>query len=151
MKDSRGYNNDYSYVSHAHGWSAGPTSALTEFVLGLTVTGRVGSTWQFAPQFGSNLTFAEGGYMTSLGKFSASWTTSNSSDATAKNYTASVSTPDGTVGQLILPVAEQGVLPTVVLDGTEVANVTWARQTGVVFDTVLVSDVSGGNHTIVVS
>ncbi|KAL1892259.1 hypothetical protein Sste5346_007215 [Sporothrix stenoceras] len=38
-----------SYTSHSHGWSAGPTSALTEFVLGLSVTGVAGSNWQFAP------------------------------------------------------------------------------------------------------
>lgn len=162
-KGSRGYENDFSYVSHAHGWSAGPTSALTEFVLGLSVTGRVGSTWQFAPQFGSNLTFAEGGFTTSLGKFSASWTTnttttntmpsssSNSSSGSSGGYTASVNTPTGTVGQFVLPVVEQGVLPTVVVDDVQAGNVTWARKTGVVFDTVLVSAVSGGNHTIVVS
>ncbi|CAK7202238.1 hypothetical protein SEUCBS139899_004960 [Sporothrix eucalyptigena] len=41
-----------SYTSHSHGWSAGPTSALTEFILGLSVTGVVGSNWQFAPQLG---------------------------------------------------------------------------------------------------
>lgn len=162
-KGSRGYENDFSYVSHAHGWSAGPTSALTEFVLGLSVTGRVGSTWQFAPQFGSDLTFAEGGFTTSLGKFSASWTTDNtttnimppssknSSNSSGGGYMASVKTPTGTVGQFVLPVVEQGVLPTVVVDGVQAGNVTWARKTGVVFDTVLISDVNGGNHTIVVS
>lgn len=116
------------------------------------MTGRVGSTWQFAPQFGSNLTFAEGGFTTSLGKFSASWKTSGASNSTSGGgYTANVNTPTETVGQFILPVVEQGVIPAVVVDGVEAGNVTWSRKTGVVFDTVLVSDVSGGNHTIVVS
>lgn len=142
---SRGYANDFSYVSHAHGWSSGPTSALTEYVLGLSVTGRVGSTWQFAPQFG-DLRFAEGGFMTSLGKFQASWTTTKGS----KSYTAAVNTPAGTTGQFILPVVQQGVAPTVLVNGKKVET-SWERRTGVVFDTVLVSAVKGGNYTIVVS
>lgn len=142
---SRGYDNDFSYVSHAHGWSSGPTSALTEFVLGLSVTGRVGSTWQFSPQLG-DLSFAEGGFTTSLGKFQASWTTQEDE----KSYTASVNTPQGTTGQFILPVVEEGAVPTVLVDGKMVAT-TWARKTGVVFDTVLVEGVKGGNHTIMVS
>ncbi|CAK7228792.1 hypothetical protein SBRCBS47491_007026 [Sporothrix bragantina] len=41
-----------SYTSHSHGWSAGPTSVLTEFILGLSVTDVAGSKWQFAPQLG---------------------------------------------------------------------------------------------------
>lgn len=142
---NRGYGNDFSYVSHSHGWSSGPTSALTEFVLGLSVTGRVGGTWQFAPQFG-DLESAEGGFTTSLGKFQASWTTGGEGEG----YAASVSTPGGTTGQLILPVVEQGTIPTVLVDGKTVAT-TWARTTGVVFDTVLVDGVKGGNHTISVS
>lgn len=141
-REARGYDYDYSYVSHAHGWSSGPTSALTEYVLGLSVTGRVGSTWSFAPQYG-NLTSAEGGFMTSLGKYQASWTV-------AENYTtASVNTPLGTTGNLTLPVLVNGVKPQVSVDG-ETVETTWERKTGLVFDTVLVSDVAGGNHTIIV-
>ncbi len=51
-RSTRGYDYDSSYVSHSHGWSSGPTSALTSFILGLSVTGRAGSTWKIAPQFG---------------------------------------------------------------------------------------------------
>ncbi|KAF5378492.1 hypothetical protein D9615_007115 [Tricholomella constricta] len=40
----RGYNYDAAYTSHAHGWSAGPTPALTFYVLGLTVTSLQGKT-----------------------------------------------------------------------------------------------------------
>ncbi|KAH9824577.1 glycoside hydrolase family 78 protein, partial [Teratosphaeria destructans] len=46
-RNYRGYFYDPSYVSHAHGWSSGPTSALTNYVLGLEVTGRVGSAWRW--------------------------------------------------------------------------------------------------------
>lgn len=44
-RSSRGYAYDTSYVSHSHGWSSGPTSALTEFILGLSVTSPAGKTW----------------------------------------------------------------------------------------------------------
>lgn len=147
---SRGYGNDFSYVSHAHGWSSGPTSALTEFVLGLSVTARVGSEWLFAPQFGG-LGFAEGGFMTALGKFQARWDAAEIEEGEdAPRYNASVSTPAGTVGRLVLPVVQQGSKPTVVVDGEEVQT-EWFRKTGVVFDTVVVDGVEGGEHTIVVS
>lgn len=154
-RSSRGYDYDASYVSHAHGWSSGPTSALTEYVLGLAVTARVGSEWRFAPQFG-DLSHAEGGFVTSLGKFQASWAVdagaagSNVTGTAGSRYKATVSTPVGTTGVLVLPVVEQGVVPTVLLDGVK-ATTTWARQSDVVFDTVLVSGVAGGNHTIKVS
>ncbi|CAN8097867.1 unnamed protein product [Discula destructiva] len=140
---ARGYDYDSSYVSHSHGWSSGPTSALTEYVLGLAVTGRVGSSWRFAPQYG-DLGFAEGGFMTSLGKFQAKWTAPRNGSSWAW-----VSTPEGTTGTLTLPVLVNGVKPRVFVDGKTVET-SWARNTGVVFDTVLVSDVAGGNYTIVV-
>jgi hypothetical protein len=66
-RNYRGYYYDSSYVSHSHGWSSGPTSALTNYVLGLEVTGPAGSEWKFAPQFG-DLTSVQGGFVTSLGK-----------------------------------------------------------------------------------
>ncbi|KAI1336993.1 alpha-L-rhamnosidase B [Xylariaceae sp. FL0016] len=68
-----GYDENYSYTSHAHGWSTGPVTALTEGILGLSVTGLAGETWRLAPQFG-DLTHVEGGFTTRLGHYSASWT-----------------------------------------------------------------------------
>ncbi|KAK0454789.1 glycoside hydrolase family 78 protein [Armillaria borealis] len=59
---------DPAYTSHAHGWSTGPTSALTFFVLGLTLTGPQGSSWSVAPVL-SGLQSAEGRFETSLGRF----------------------------------------------------------------------------------
>ncbi|KAI3397992.1 hypothetical protein diail_9969 [Diaporthe ilicicola] len=145
---NRGYGNDFSYVSHAHGWSSGPTSALTEYVLGLGVTAPAGSAWLFAPQFGG-LAFAEGGFVTALGRFQAGWDVAAEEEQGA-GYNASVTTPVGTVGRLVLPVVEQGSKPTVIVDGEEVET-EWFRKTGVVFDTVVVKGVEGGEHTIVVS
>lgn len=97
-RNYRGYDYDAAYVSHSHGWSSGPTSALTNFVLGLSVTGRVGSTWRLAPQFG-DLTSVQGGFTTKLGGFRAGW---NVTDG-GKGYTMSWSVPVGTTGTVVLP------------------------------------------------
>ncbi|KIW67517.1 hypothetical protein PV04_06761 [Phialophora macrospora] len=71
-RSDRGYAYDESYVSHAHGWSSGPTSALTLSILGLDVRGPAGGEWTIAPQTG-DLAFAEGGFTTVLGKLSVKW------------------------------------------------------------------------------
>jgi hypothetical protein len=106
-----GYDNDYSYTSHAHGWSTGPTDALTSYILGMTLTQPGGSQWQLAPQFG-DLTHAEGGFTTPLGKFSANWT------LVQGGYMISWGAPSGTTGILILPGASGSkAQPTVELDG----------------------------------
>jgi hypothetical protein len=143
-RSERGYGNDPSYVSHAHGWSSGPTGALTEDILGLSVTGRLGETWRFAPQFG-DLKYARGGFVTGLGKFEGNWTKGDA------GYEAAVNTPTGTKGVLLLPVLEKGVKPRVEVDGKEGSG-EWFRQ-GVADDVVdLVKlEVEGGPHTISVT
>ena len=89
--------------------------------------------------------------MTALGKFQARWDAAEVGEGEdGPGYNASVSTPVGTVGRLVLPVVKQGSKPTVALDGEEVQT-EWLRKTGVVFDTVVVEGVEGGEHTIVVS
>jgi Bacterial alpha-L-rhamnosidase C-terminal domain len=100
-----GYYYDASYVSHSHGWSSGPTSALTNYILGLSVTGRVGSTWQLAPQFG-DLTSAEGGFTTELGQYKASWSREKASASAA--YELVFSVPQGTAGSVVLPAVDGG-------------------------------------------
>jgi hypothetical protein len=145
-RSERGYGNDPSYVSHAHGWSSGPTGALTEDILGLSVTGRLGETWQFAPQFG-DLEYARAGFVTGLGKFEASWRMEGGDGG----YGAVVTTPEGTKGMLLLPVLEKGVKPRIEVDGKRVCG-KWYRK-GVADDVVdLVSvAVGGGNHTLSVT
>ncbi|KAF6817097.1 bacterial alpha-l-rhamnosidase domain-containing protein [Colletotrichum plurivorum] len=71
-RSSRGYTNDPSYVSHAHGWSSGPTSALTEYLVGLRVTRPAGKEWRLKPVFGE-VPAAQAGFTTALGRFSARW------------------------------------------------------------------------------
>lgn len=95
-RSTTGYGGDYSYTSHAHGWSTGPTDALTSYVAGLRLTSPGGSTWTFAPQFG-DLTHAEAGFTTPLGKFRVSWTLIDG------GYTASWGSPSDTKLTLVLP------------------------------------------------
>ncbi|KAI6716034.1 hypothetical protein JHW43_001418 [Diplocarpon mali] len=106
-----GYQQDYSYTSHAHGWSTGPTHALSHYVLGLQLVSPGGSGWILAPQFG-DLTFVEGGFTTPLGKFSAKWS------LVPGGYDVVYDVPAGTIGKLTLPAAKSG-RPTASLDGKE--------------------------------
>ena len=91
-------------VSHAHGWSSGPTSALSRFVTGLEFTSAAGKTWKIAPMLG-DLESVQGGLTTSLGAFSV--------DVECRHgrVTAfSLKTPSGTHGQVVLPGGTEGVL-----------------------------------------
>ncbi|KAF2973186.1 hypothetical protein GQX73_g414 [Xylaria multiplex] len=137
---NRGYPHA-SYTSHAHGWSAGPTSALTNHVVGLTVTGPAGQTWSFAPQFG-DLEFAEGGFTTALGKFQASWAIGNA----GKSYSFNIATPAGTEGSALLPR----------VSGSREAKITIDGETGI-YEVRTVNKlegyaltIHGGTHSVLV-
>ncbi|RMJ28618.1 Alpha-L-rhamnosidase [Aspergillus sp. HF37] len=93
------YSND-PRISHAHGWSTGPTSALTFFAGGLHLTGPAGATWAVAPQPG-NLTLVDTGFSTVRGAFS---TTFRRIDGTYTEFT--FTTPRGTTGEVRLPGTE---------------------------------------------
>jgi len=137
-RSDSGYGGDFSYVSHAHGWSTGPTHALSTMVLGLQLTGVGGVTWVLAPQFG-DLTSVEGGYTAGLGKFSAGWTLEGET-----GYALWVDVPAGTTGTFVLPSGTEE--PTVTIDG-----VVW---TGGGFDSVAalvtIEGQSGGVHNVTV-
>ena len=122
-----GYNYDASYTSHAHGWSSGPTSALTFYVLGLTVTSIQGRTWSIGPHT-SGLSAAEGGFETSLGWFGVKWS------LTSSMFQLSVNVPLSTSGIVTLPRSGR-----VEVNGT---------MTDALDHTAL--HLPGGNHDIVV-
>ncbi|PYH49861.1 putative alpha-L-rhamnosidase A [Aspergillus saccharolyticus JOP 1030-1] len=82
-------------VSHAHGWSTGPTSALTDYTAGLRLTGPAGLTWLFKPQPG-NLTRVEAGLETPLGLFATQF--QKSAAGTFQQLT--LTTPNGTSGSV---------------------------------------------------
>ena len=118
-RNYRGYDYDAAYVSHSHGWSSGPTSALTNFVLGLSVTDRAGIAWKLAPQFG-DLTSVEGGFTTSLGKFQASWNVTSNGD----EYSLAWTVPADTTGEVVLPALPAGSKGTVVVNGKRKGNIS---------------------------
>ena len=88
------YTND-PRISHAHGWSTGPTNALTFFAAGLQVQTASGKTWKMSPNLGG-LTSVEAGYSTNIGNFTAQ-VTNNST-----GLHVSFSTPANTTGSLSL-------------------------------------------------
>ncbi|KAJ7618214.1 Six-hairpin glycosidase [Mycena polygramma] len=96
----RGYNYDPAYTSHSHGWSSAPTSALTIYVLGLSVTAPQGSEWLLSPNI-AGLPSAEGGFETALGSFGASWSVSTRGATTT--FSANVDVPAGTSGVFVVP------------------------------------------------
>lgn len=61
------YTNDPK-ISHAHGWSGGPTSVLTFHIAGIRLVGPAGSRWRIEPSFG-DLKMVEAGFATVLGNF----------------------------------------------------------------------------------
>lgn len=128
-----GYNYDPSYISHAHGWSSGPTSALTFYVLGLTVTSPQGSTWSIAPQL-SGLGAAEGGFETPLGWYGVQWNVTSTDDQSGETFTLAYDVPEGTTGVLTLP-----VMGNTTVDGQAVS----VKNDGVL-------EGEGGAHVVVV-
>ncbi len=137
-RGSRGYNYDTSYVSHAHGWSSGPTSALTNYIVGLSVTSRLGKTWSLAPQF-ADLEHAEAGFTTSLGKFQAGWVKKDD------GYTLTFSVPKGTDGTLTLPCVTAWKKPSITINGDRVTKeLTYSD------DTATFGVVGGGSFKVVV-
>ncbi|KAJ5731772.1 uncharacterized protein N7483_006280 [Penicillium malachiteum] len=137
-RSSRGYGYDPSYVSHSHGWASGPTSSLTNYIVGLSITSQLGSKWDLSPQFG-DLTFAEAGFVTDLGKFSASWT------KLKNEYVVEFSVPKGTTGDITLPYITSSKKPSIKVDGASVKGaVSYAN------DVASFSLTGGGSHKIVV-
>ncbi|CAG8304352.1 unnamed protein product [Penicillium salamii] len=136
---NRGYGYDPSYVSHAHGWSAGPTSALTEYVVGLSVVSPLGLEWKIAPQFG-DLDFASAGFVTSLGIFEASW----KKRSTGHGYVLDFTVPKSSVGKITLPFITASKKPSITINGDELTR-------GVAYvDNTATVKVTGGSHKVVV-
>ncbi|KAK7211942.1 hypothetical protein V2G26_019120 [Clonostachys chloroleuca] len=94
---NKGYSNGPAYMSHAHCWSSGPTSTLTEHMLGLHITKPAGEDWQLKPASFKELSSFEAGFTTKLGKFSAKVTVEGD------RATIEWNTPKGTKGLLALP------------------------------------------------
>jgi hypothetical protein len=116
------YTND-PRVSHAHGWSTGPTSLLSFYVAGIHVTSASGKTWNIAPQPG-DLVEIEAGFETSLGTFSNSIKATGGTNGTVKEM--SFVTPEGTVGSVMVP----GVQGKLITSSGECVGLVDGRATG---------------------
>ncbi|KIY48060.1 glycoside hydrolase family 78 protein [Fistulina hepatica ATCC 64428] len=130
-----GYNYDAAYTSHSHGWSSGPTSALTTYVLGLSVTDLMGRTWVVGPHIAgdSGLEAAEGGFETPLGWFGVKWAWENSDSC---DFRVEIDTPEGTAGQFEIPYQLKGAVARVSVDDVPVSPVS------------SIISIDGGNRTI---
>ena len=87
---------DGGSTSLAHAWSTGPTSALTSYVLGVTLTSPGYATWRIAPQPG-DLAWVEGAVPTPHGDITVKWASSQT------GFRIAIQTPDRTTGTVVLP------------------------------------------------
>ncbi|GME48578.1 hypothetical protein V502_10960 [Neofusicoccum parvum] len=122
------YDND-ARLSHAHGWSTGPTSALTFLGAGIQLASARGRAWSVRPRPGS-LGRVEAGFETALGRFAAEW-------VAADGYVVSgrFETPAGTLGTLVLytnvsDVAVTGPRGLVRASGTDNGSVVFENLPG---------------------
>lgn len=139
---------DGARVSHAHGWSTGPTSVLTFHTAGLRLSGgwgrgagagegagwgAGGRSWVVAPRLGG-LGAASAGFEAPRGRFAVEARGDPASEVvTALRF----STPEGTAGEVSLPGVE-GVLRS---DAGEVVVLVGGQASGV----------PGGSWTLVTS
>jgi hypothetical protein len=101
-----------TYMSLAHGWATGPTSALTFDVLGLSPAAASGQ-FGFIPHPG-DLTHVEGTITMPQGQVSGSWDYSSS----AGTFTENLASPSGTVATIGIPTYGSAIAVTV--NGTTV-------------------------------
>jgi hypothetical protein len=85
-------------MSLSHGWSAGPTAALTLYVLGVAPVPSGGLTYHMIPHPG-DLTHVEGKVLMSDGPVTASWTRNKN----AGTFSQTVSAPSSAVGRIGVP------------------------------------------------
>lgn len=85
--------------SHAHGWSTGPTTALTGGVLGIRFGEPAGKYWVVKPELSKWLSFARGGTSTKLGKWEVKIKRLRGHDGRV-GETLQVNWPKGTTGRV---------------------------------------------------
>jgi len=94
-----------SYMSLAHGWSTGPTSALTFFVVGIGPTTGGKIAYKMIPHPG-DLSHAEGALVIPSGVLKASW----DRDASKGTLSETITPPSGTLGTVGVPNFGQKVI-----------------------------------------
>lgn len=86
--------------SHAHGWAAGPTTALMQGILGIKLQSPLGKTWTIEPQLSKWLSYARGGFATKLGKFEVDISLMRSLSTNRKIEALNVNVPKNTSGSI---------------------------------------------------
>jgi hypothetical protein len=135
------------FTSLAHGWSAGPTSALTFQVLG-TAPEPTPGLYRFVPHPG-DLTSVAGRITTPQGRIEASWTR----NPTAGTFNATLTAPAGTTGRIGVPKLG-GANPTVTVGGATVwSDGTFTSRPGITGASqdrsyVYLTGVAPGSYTI---
>lgn len=111
-RGNAGYKNDAAYTSLSHGWSSGPTIALSHKVAGLEIVGW--RTWKFRPMPGG-LKKVDSGFDTPMGQFAVAWQVV---DGTKQDFhfSANITTAANTIGSVDLP----WICETVRIDGREI-------------------------------
>jgi alpha-L-rhamnosidase len=87
-------------TSMAHGWSTGPTSALSQYVLGIAPDAPGYATWSVAPHAGT-LAWAQGTAPTPHGPLDVSWRRT----AADHQFVLDVHPPAGTTGTITVPLS----------------------------------------------
>lgn len=132
------YPNGDQRVSHAHGWSTGPTSSLTFLGAGLQLVTAAGQTWKIAPALGG-VESIQAGYETPLGQFAVDWCN------TTNRFTGSLQTPEGTTGSLEIAVtAGWTKLSLQGTGGTTEVDITGESL-------AVVNDIAGGTYNVSIS
>ncbi|KAI4731507.1 bacterial alpha-L-rhamnosidase domain-containing protein [Aureobasidium sp. EXF-10728] len=90
------YSND-PRISHAHGWSTGPTAFLSQYIAGIQLVSAAGKTWKIAPKLG-DLRSAHAGFSTPVGAFEV-YTNLTSDGGVSMDF----STPVGSRGGVAVP------------------------------------------------
>lgn len=134
------------YMSAAHGWATGPTSALTFSVLGLMPT-AAGGQYDFVPHAG-DLTHVEGDITLPQGQVTGSW------DYAPGPFTEHLTSPAGTSGTIGVPTYGSSSV-TVTLNGATVwSGGTFTPTTGVTGGStdgryIYLTGVAPGTYTVV--
>jgi hypothetical protein len=135
-----------TYMSAAHGWATGPTSALTFYVLGLMPTGA-GGQYGFVPHAG-DLTHVEGDITTPQGPVTGSW------DYAPGTFTEHLTSPAGTTGTIGVPTYGSSAVSVSVNGATVWSGGTFHATTGVTGGSsdgryVYLTGVAPGSYTVV--
>jgi alpha-L-rhamnosidase len=98
----------------SHGWSAGPTGALSGYVLGIKPVTAGYATWSVQPHPGS-LSWAKGQAPTPHGALAVSW----AGNSGVRQFSMQVTAPTGTTGTIAVPTYD-ATNPIVAVNGTVV-------------------------------